>query len=263
MKAWQIGVGFAIALGVGTAVFLGTRKASAAAAGAKAFRVDADCRKVETLDLDAAKAAVQAAAMAEFRGQDEKAIDFAYRVVSLVIGCRPSNLTMFVGLPGTVGGISWESVKSQIGDRTVAELAQLAASGGVQMAVQPGYEGTASSNLADIGKWLLPASWYKTLLALATQVPIPFVPPGYKPPKGEMWFTWGHSVFRVSKTSDGKWTVARYKDRNPYSGDFEPLNAENMALLHFNEYKFDGSMHSGDALWAGMLAFSDELAEVM
>lgn len=214
MKAWHAVVGLGLAVGIGAAVFFGTRKAAAADAGAKAFRVDPGCKKVETLDLDAAKAAVQAAVMAELRSKDEKAIDFLERTIKLVIGCTPTDETMFVGLPGSAGGLSWGSLRTMVGDRTVAELAQLAAEGGLQMAVQPGREGAPVSVIADLARWLMPPGWAQTLQRLATVVPIPV--PASKYPQAQVpasgWsrlYEWGQGLYVVRRNEDG-FTVTVY-----------------------------------------------------
>lgn len=224
MKIWQVGLGLALAAGIGAAVFLGTRKASAAASGKKAFRVDAGCTKVETIDQDAAKSAVQAAAMAEFRGKDEPAIDYLGRVIVIVIGCTPSDATMFVGLPGSAGGLSWGSIRSMVGNRTVAELAELAASGGFQMAMAPGKQGGAlpSKSIEDLARWLMPSGWFDALRKLATEVPVPV--PASKYPEAQApasgWsrlYEWGNGLYVIRETPRGYsahvYNLAYYPDR--------------------------------------------------
>lgn len=209
MKTWQLLVGGVLVAGVGAAVFFATRRAAAADAGKRAFRVDAGCTKVETLDVDAAKAAVNAAALAEFRSKDERAIDFFARVVKIVIGCTPNDATMFVGVPGVGGGLSWGSLRSMVGDKTVAEIGTEIAAGGMQMAMAHGHAPSPRPDLSQIAEWLVPKDMIVALRRLASEVPVPFVPLGYTPPQGERWYAWGDAAIMIRKIA-GRWQAKTY-----------------------------------------------------
>lgn len=207
MKAWQVGLGLALAAGIGAAVFLGTRKAAAADAGKKAFKVDAGCTKIEVVDADAAKSALQAAAMAEFRGRDEPARDYATRVAAIVLGCKPSSGTMISGVPGQ-GGISWGSVLSKLGDRSVGSL--MGELGGAMQggAVDDNFN---PSPINDLASWLIADDLRYRLYRLAMLVPVPVPLDKYdvSAPIGSRAYEWGDGLYVVLKANTG-WVVRAY-----------------------------------------------------
>lgn len=123
---------------VGTAVFLYTRPAAAAAAGKKAFKVSPDCLSVTVIDEVEGQKALEAAATISFRSMSERADLLLLRVVSYATSCPVSDDMKISGLPGVPFGITIGQIKAIIGDRTVEEVAELAAQGGLPL---PGLEG--------------------------------------------------------------------------------------------------------------------------
>ena len=245
MKAWQIVAGLGLAVGVGAAVFLGTRKASAAAAGTKALRVDAGCTKVEAIDVDTAKSAIQSAALAEFHSKDEPAIDYVTRIAKLVLGCTPKDTTVFVGVPGSANTITWGQLRSQLGSMTVGTLASMA-SGAIQ-AAGIDFKPTPVSLLSS---WLISADLRQTLYRLALVVPVPVAPNKYDvgAPSGAHVFEWGDGLYVITKANPG-WHVTPwntyYADSDigivPYSSETYQV-ADEASALYLAFLENDGDM---------------------
>ncbi len=77
----KITIGLTVASIAGVAVFMATRSAAAASAGTKAFRVT-DCATIELVDTDAAETAVRNAALSNFTGMDQLAVDFLDKCIA-------------------------------------------------------------------------------------------------------------------------------------------------------------------------------------
>lgn len=121
---------------VGTAVFVFSRPAAAKAAGAKGFKVDAKCTLVEIVDEEQAKAALTAAATIAFQGMDGRADELLVRALGFAIPQCPINDYMKItGIPGVPFGVTIGEIKAIVGTRTVGEIAELAAQGGLPMPV--------------------------------------------------------------------------------------------------------------------------------
>lgn len=127
---------------IGGAVFIFSRPAAARAAGAKAFKVSADCTSVEIVDEEEAKAALTSAATIAFQGMDGKAIDLIVRALGFAIPQCPINDYMKIsGIPGVPFGVTIGELRAIVGDRTVQEVADLAAQG--QLPGVPGMVGAS------------------------------------------------------------------------------------------------------------------------
>lgn len=135
MKAIWKGLAIAGAvLTVGTAVFVFSRPAAAKAAGAKAFKVSDDCKSVEIIDEEAAKSALIAAATIAFKGMDQPAIELIVSALGYAIPQCPINDYMKItGIPGVPFGLTIGEVRAIVGTKTVAEVQELAAQGGLPM----------------------------------------------------------------------------------------------------------------------------------
>jgi hypothetical protein len=129
---------------VGSTVFLVSRPAAAAAAGKKAFKVSPDCLTVEIVDEEAGRAALTAAATISFRSMSERADLLLLRVLSYALNpCVPTDDMKITGIPGVPIGVTVGEIKAIIGNRTVEEVGELAAQGGLAL---PGLEGAGERN---------------------------------------------------------------------------------------------------------------------
>ena len=135
MKAWlKVALGLTAAATIGTAVFVFSRPAAAKAAGAKGFKVSADCTSVEIIDEEAAKAALTAAATIAFKGMDGRADELLVRALGFAIPQCPINDYMKItGIPGVPFGVTIGEVRAIVGTKTVEEVQELAAQGGLPM----------------------------------------------------------------------------------------------------------------------------------
>ncbi len=117
---------------VGGAVFIFSRPAAAKAAGAKAFRVSADCTSIEIVDEEAAKSALIAAGTIAFKGESQSAMELIVLGLGYAIPqCPINDYVKISGIPGVPIGITIGEIRSIVGDKTVAELMELAAQGGL------------------------------------------------------------------------------------------------------------------------------------
>ncbi len=144
MKLWKfLGIAGAV-LTVGAGVFFFTRPAAAAAAGRKAFKVDAKCENVEIVDEEAAKEALTAAAMVHFQGLSQKAID----LIVLALGqampqCPINDYLKITGIPGVPFGITIGQIRAIVGDMTLEQVQEMAAKG--ELPGIPGMVGSSGS----------------------------------------------------------------------------------------------------------------------
>lgn len=122
---------------VGGVVFFATREAKAQEAASKAFKVSPDCKTIEVIDMAEAKLAVEAAAVASFRGTGELARDFIDRAFGILTRDFPQCPKP---LPGeTIIKVQGQmpmpiaAVRAVIGDRTLDELKTMVESGDISI----------------------------------------------------------------------------------------------------------------------------------
>lgn len=163
MKLWGWLAVVGAVVTVGGAVFIFSREAVAKEAGKKAFRVNAECTEVEVIDEEAAKQALVAAATLHFRGMDQHAIDLIVRALGQAIPQCPINDYMKIsGIPGVPFGVTVGQVRAIVGDKTLEEVQDLAAQGGLPGI--PGLEGAAvgppgSDQASDINPVVALLAW--------------------------------------------------------------------------------------------------------
>lgn len=134
MKLWKaIALGGAL-LGIGGSIYLFSRPAAAAAAGKRAFKVSADCTSVQIVDEEAAKQALVAAAMVHFHGLDQPAMELIVLALGTAIPQCPINDYMKIsGVPGVPFGVTIGELRAIVGDKTLEQVQELAAQGGLPM----------------------------------------------------------------------------------------------------------------------------------
>lgn len=126
-------LGSVAAVGIGVAVFLGTREAKARETAKKAFKVNADCSVIEVVDEAAFQDAAQAAAIAAYEGMDEQADAMFDRVVGVLLKnfpqcpARLDGLTV-VKIPNQMP-VPISVVRALITGKTVGQLKDDVASG--------------------------------------------------------------------------------------------------------------------------------------
>lgn len=156
MKIWKFLAIAGAVVTVGGAVFIFSRPAAAAAAGKRAFKVSADCLDVEVVSEDDAKSALQSAAIAAFRSTDELAINFIRRAISIATSCPVSDAMKIRGVPGYPLPITVGALASIVGQRSVGEIKDLIASGGVQLSgSEAPEESNEPSQLDALASWLM------------------------------------------------------------------------------------------------------------
>lgn len=134
MRLWKFLAVAGAVITVGGAVFIFSRPAAAKAAGAKAFKVSADCTLVEVVDEEAAKSALISAATIAFKGMDQSAMDLIVRALGYAIPQCPINDYLKIkGIPGVPFGVTIAEVRAIVGTKTVAEVQELAAQGGLPL----------------------------------------------------------------------------------------------------------------------------------
>lgn len=138
MKTWVkalLGAGAVITLG-GT-VFLLSRPAAAREAGRQAFVTDYPCTTVTIVDEEAAKTALMNAVGLAYKGMDKRADELLVGALKWALGdrCPVTDALVIKGIPGVPFKLSIGQIKAVLGDRTVQEIADMAAKGEI-----PGFE---------------------------------------------------------------------------------------------------------------------------
>lgn len=151
MKIWKALAIAGAVITVGGAVFIFSRPAAAKAAGAKAFKVTADCTTVEIVDEEAAKSALMAAGTIAFKGLDQPAMELIVSALGYAIPQCPINDYMKIsGVPGVPFGVTIGELRQIVGDKSIGEIQELAAKG--ELPGVPGLEGVGppgSDQVAD------------------------------------------------------------------------------------------------------------------
>lgn len=148
MKLWKFLAVAGAVVSVGGVVFLFTRDAAAASAGRKAFKVAADCSSVEIVDIEAAKEAIINGATANFHGMDQKAIDLIVLALGVAIrdsGCPVPDHMKVIGIPGVAIDPTIGMIRAIVGDRTLAEVKELAEKG--ELPGVPGLDAASAEGL--------------------------------------------------------------------------------------------------------------------
>lgn len=126
-------LGSVAAVGIGVAVFLGTREAKAGEVAKNAFKINDDCSVIEVVDMAAFEEAGKDAALAAFRGMDEPADDMIDRVFSILLKnfpqcpARLDGLTI-IKIPNQLP-VPVAAVRALTANKTVGELKGLVESG--------------------------------------------------------------------------------------------------------------------------------------
>lgn len=133
MKIWKLAILGTVVTAAGAAVFLGSRKAAAAEASTKGFKVSADCKSIEIVNEGEAQAAVTAAALASFRDMDEPASDLLDRALDIMFAkCAPLGGDTQVKAKN-YPAVSLAVVRTALAGQSVGDVADAAKSGNFEL----------------------------------------------------------------------------------------------------------------------------------
>lgn len=126
----KIVLGVVTALGVGATIFFTTRRAAAASSAKSAFSVSPDCMEIVVVDESAARAAATAAALVVRPTPSDNALAVAISALSVALPqCDWSEIPPDRTFVHGTSRYRWSQIEDLLGDKTVAQLSQMASAG--------------------------------------------------------------------------------------------------------------------------------------